>query len=81
MFVTSLILLLDLVVTPLPALDPITYSDVTYACGGFVDGSLSDGVADFNMSQDLHYYMMEDANDEIETYENDCDVNLIFACR
>ena len=74
-------LLLHFVVTPPPTLDSFLCIDVTYACGGFVDGSLSDGVADFNMSQDLHDYMMEDANDENDTYENDCDVSFILACR
>jgi hypothetical protein len=48
------------------------YSDgVTYVCDGVVDGSLCNGEPDFNMSQDLDDYMMEDANDEDDMYEND----------
>ena len=50
-------LLLHFVITLPPTLEPFMYRDVTYACGGFVDGNLSNGVpADFNMSQELHDY-------------------------
>jgi len=61
-------------VTCPPTLDPFMYSDFTYVCGGVVDGSLCNGVPDFNMSQELHDYMMEDANGENDTYANDFDV-------